>query len=97
MCVDGMPLSWRGGLFAQGGTDTLNLRCVAGPDSIVVLGVSVREHPVSQLTAEPYCADGGYYLVALSDTLVYHWSAQPVDVQLSTGLIEGIQYTNGLR
>ena len=97
VCVDAMPLNWRGDLFAQGGTDTLNLRCVAGTDSIVVLGVSVRQHPVAQLVAEPFCEEGGYYLVGLSDTLVYRWTAQPTDIQLPTGLILGSQYPDGLR
>ena len=59
LCEADMPLAWRGGYFPQGGADTLSLRCRAGTDSIVVLHVSVRQYPVSQLAAEPFCEDGG--------------------------------------
>ena len=97
VCEDDMPINWRGGLFAQGGTDTLNMLCVAGTDSIVVLGVSVRQHPVTQLVAAPYCEEEGYYLVGLSDTLAYRWAAQPTDIQLPTGPILGSHYPDGLR
>ena len=97
VCVDELPFGWRGGYFVQGDLDTLNLRCVAGTDSIVVLGVSVRQHPVVQLMAEPYCEDNGYYLVPLSDTLAYQWSAQPTDMQLPTGTLMGGHYPDGLR
>ncbi len=97
VCVDDLPLGWRGGYFPQEGTDTLSLRCWAGTDSIVVLGVSVRQHPVVLLEAEPFCEEGGYYLVGLSDTLVYRWAAQPTDIQLPTGLLLGSSYPDGLR
>ena len=96
-CVNDMPLNWRGSYFSQAGMDTLYLKCKAGTDSIVVLGVSVRQHPVVQLTAEPYCEGDGYYLVPLSDTLVYRWTAQPADLQLPTDVIAGTQYPDGLR
>lgn len=52
---------------------------------------------MTQLVAEPYCEDGGYYLVGLSDTLVYRWTAQPTDMQLPTGLLLGSSYPDGLR
>ena len=97
LCEADMPLAWRGGYFPQGGADTLSLRCRAGTDSIVVLHVSVRQYPVSQLAAEPFCEDGGYYLVMLSDTLAYQWSSLPVDGQLPVGLMMGSDYPYGLR
>ena len=52
---------------------------------------------MTQLVAEPYCDDGGYYLVGLSDTLVYRWTAQPTDMQQPTGLLLGSSYPYGLR
>ena len=97
LCEAGMPLAWRGGYFPQEGTDTLVLRSWAGTDSIVVLHVSVLQHPLVQLAAEPFCEDGGYYLVPLSDTLAYRWSSQPVDGQLPTDMIMGVDYPYGLR
>ena len=97
LCESGMPLLWRGAYFEQGGRDTLNLRSVAETDSIVMLAVSVRQHPVVQLDAEPYCEEGGYYIVPLSDTLAYRWMAQPVDGQLPSGVLMGRDYPDGLR
>ena len=97
VCVDGMPFAWRGCHFAQAGVDMLGLRSVSGTDSIVVLDVSVRQHPVAQFVAEPHCDSGGYYLVPLSDTLVYHWAAQPPDMQLPLGRVVGSSFPDGLR
>ena len=97
ICVDGLPLGWRGGYFAHAGIDTLALACQGGTDSIVVLRLSVRQHPVSHFVAEPYCEEDGYYLVPLADTLTYRWTAQPGDNQLPSDIVMGGNYPLGIR
>lgn len=95
VCANTFPFSWRGGYFEHAGIDTLHLRNHVGTDSIVFLSVGTIPMPTPQYTPQPYCTDGGGYVVPLADTLCYRWTAQPPDPMLTDAWVCGDSYTAG--